>query len=591
PQGLSAKWMNLFSENPGICLEDWMKEIEQYQTSYSTQEEKEKHKERLNFILNTAEERSERISIEKISNYYSFFYNIFNRRCAVTTDEQIKTRLTRLCNAFKEMLSVLQLAPETELDAFGLQKLLQLLLRPVSVIPFEKEAGSLHEISDAGLLAADCDDLLWFGFTANKSGGTVWNEWTSEEIFWLKEKGVLIETAIVKAKRAFWFSTQWLRFVKKRLIFVIPTTDKGEAAQPHAFHPFLNACFTNLHSITINVEQPCDMQLLNSSHQLTKRITVNNIPSFPAYWQIKTHLLTKRDEESFSSLENLMKYPYRWVLRYKADLYRGNTFCLPDNFMFYGTLSHKIFQELLLTAGILEFRENKSKELYRITAEKFINQKGLLLHAQGEEANLKIFRETLFEKLRILLKHLKDNNWQVEGCEIKGSGKIGDETVGGYCDLLLSRMKDNKIEKAIVDLKYSGRSKYRKLMEDGQDLQLAIYSKIFHPLANFCPTSYFIITDGLLFTTCKEAFKNGIILRHDIHYTATYAEVIQKIENTTKFRRKELSQGKIEIGESVCMEDLDVFELDSDSYILPIVEKKTKCRSDYNDYVTFIDTE
>ena len=91
------------------------------------------------------------------------------------------------------------------------------------------------------------------------------------------------------------------------------------------FTHFLNACFSNLHSITINVELPSEMRLLNTVSKLTKNTAVHPIPAFPDYWQIKGDLLTRRDEESFSSLENLMKYPYRWVLSYKAKLYRGKT--------------------------------------------------------------------------------------------------------------------------------------------------------------------------------------------------------------------------------------------------------------------------
>ncbi len=67
--------------------------------------------------------------------------------------------------------------------------------------------------------------------------------------------------------------------------------------------------------------------------------------------------------------------------------------------------------------------------------------------------------------------------------------------------------------------------------------------------------------------------------------------MINKIDNTTKFRKKELSEGKIEVGENVCTEDLNIFSVDETSYIIPNQEKGIKCISGYNDYVTFIDTE
>jgi ATP-dependent helicase/nuclease subunit B len=357
------------------------------------------------------------------------------------------------------------------------------------------------------------------------------------------------------------------------------------------FHPFLNACFANLHSITVSVELPTELRLLDTVSKLTEKIAIHPIPAFPVYWQIRPDLLMKRNEESYSSLENLMKYPYRWVLIYKAKFCRGETFSLPDKFMFYGNLSHKIFQKLLLMPGILQMSKNQLNKTYSITAKEFIDQKGLLLHTQGEESNLKLFRENLFEKFWILSNHLHDNNWQVEGCEIKGSGQVGEVIIGGYCDLLLKRIKGKTIERAIVDLKYSGRSKYRRLMQDREDFQLAIYSKIFHPAAGYCPTSYFIISDGSLFTTCKDAFSKGIILRHDSIYIDTYADVLKRIENTIQFRRKEFRKGRIEVGENVPTGELDIFQLDIAEYIIPKQEKKTKCSSLYNDYLTFIDTE
>jgi hypothetical protein len=156
---------------------------------------------------------------------------------------------------------------------------------------------------------------------------------------------------------------------------------------------------------------------------------------------------------------------------------------------------------------------------------------------------------------------------------------------------LLNRTKDKKVEKAIVDLKYSGKAKYHRLMEDGEDLQLAIYSKIFDPLAKYCATSYFIISDGSLFTTCEDAFKKGRILRKHSIYSETYAHVLHKIENTIKFRKKEFSKGIIEVGENVTAEELDVFSLDPENYIIPKIENKSKIPSMYNEYVTFIDTE
>jgi hypothetical protein len=371
----------------------------------------------------------------------------------------------------------------------------------------------------------------------------------------------------------------------------------GEPAQLHSFQPFLDACFDKLHQVTIHIEQPGHVQLLKKEKVKTDDVPFAPVPNIPGYWNLQnSYLLGRREKpESFNSLQKLLKYPYQWVLTYKARLERGRTFCLPALHMFYGNLSHEIFQKLLMMMDILSINSQELKSRYTKISTDLIEQKGLLLHTTGQEEVLRAFREYLFEKFVVLLTHIKSNKWTVEACELKRSRMFGDEEIEGRCDLLLSRKKGKEIQKAVVDLKYQGERKYRLLMTGTEDLQLAIYSRIFHPLAKHCPTAYFIIRQGILFTSCADAFKGGHIVNAKNVLGETYGELLTRMEATIKFRRDELAIGKIEVGEAVPAEALDVFQLDAETYILP--ERKTenkvqyKASSLYNDYTTFIDTE
>jgi hypothetical protein len=230
------------------------------------------------------------------------------------------------------------------------------------------------------------------------------------------------------------------------------------------------------------------------------------------------------------------------------------------------------------------------KKRYTDIANKAIEEKGLLLHKRGQENTLRIFEEYLFDKFLILLRHIKENDWKVEACELTKKGMIGNEEIGGRCDVLLSRTKKKEVQKAIIDLKYSGK-KYSVLMNDGGDLQLAIYSRIFHPAAAYCPTSYFIIREGNLYTACADAFRRGHVLRPDEDYAHTYSGLLNRMSATISFRRAELKNGIIEVGEGIATEELDIFKNDGNDFILPPKSGGCKCPSEYNDYVTFIDTE
>lgn len=207
----------------------------------------------------------------------------------------------------------------------------------------------------------------------------------------------------------------------------------GESANPDAFQSFLESCFSDLYKITINIEQPADMRLMEAAPRLTKKLIIHPIPAFPDYWKIANpKLLGKREkEESFNSVEKLMKYPYQWVLGYKAQLYRGQTFSFPSVYLFYGNLSHHIFQQLLLMPDILSVSEPVIKKRYTEIANKAIEERGLLLHTLGQENTLRIFEEYLFDKFLILLRHIKENDWKVDACEVTKKGMIGNEEIDG----------------------------------------------------------------------------------------------------------------------------------------------------------------
>ena len=602
PERLCLQWADDFSENPGICKEEWFEKIEKYTAKIEDEKVKARPAERLNYLLNAAVEQEERIPVQKVAEYYQYFYGIFNARRAVqsTVNGRPSTeevRLTRLCGAFQSFITILDDYPEEDIDSLGLQQLINLVLKPVSIVPYEKEAGSLHEIVAPGLLTGECQDLLWFGFTASQSSHAIWSHWSGEELDWLAKQNVHLDSGKAIAKRQFFFLTQWLRFVKGRLIFVIPSVVNGERAQSHAFQPFLDACFDKLHEVTIHIEQPEQVRLLNREKVKTEVVPLSPVPGFPAYWNLKnTELLGRRAKpESFNSLQKLLKYPYQWVLTYKARLERGKTFCLPSLHMFYGTLSHEIFQRLLMMMDILTISKEEIRSRYTKIALGLIEQKGLLLHTTGQEEVLKAFREYLFDKFIVLLNHIKSNRWTVEDCEITRSRRFGEEEIEGRCDLLLTRKKGKEIQRAIIDLKYQGERKYRLLMTGTEDLQLAIYSRIFHPLAQHCPTAYFIIRQGILFTSCKDAFKGGHIVNTKNYLGETYGELLQKMEETIRFRREELARGRVEAGEGIETADLEIFHLDQEAFILPGIETRNKvpykARLEYNDYTTFIDTE
>ena len=394
PERLCLQWADDVSENPGICQEEWFEKIEKYTAKIEDEKAKARPAERLNYLLNVGVDQQERIPVQKIAEYYQYFYNIFNRDvlCCRRKVSRTEARLTRLCGAFKSFIAILADYPEEDIDSLGLQQLINLVLKPVSIVPYEKEAGSLHEISAPGLLTGDCQDLLWFGFTASQSTHAIWSQWSGEELDWLAKRNVQLDSGRIIAKRQFFFLTQWLRFVKGRVIFVIPSVVNGERAQSHSFQPFLDACFGKLHDVTIHIEQPGHVQLLKKEKVKTELVPFSPVPNFPGYWNLKnTHLLRQETGKAgvfqFSAEIVEVSIPVGVDIQSKI----GKRKNILSSFTAYvlWNLSHEIFQRLLMMMDILTISKDELKSRYTKIALDLIEQKGLLLHTTGQEEVLK----------------------------------------------------------------------------------------------------------------------------------------------------------------------------------------------------------
>ena len=188
-----------------------------------------------------------------------------------------------------------------------------------------------------------------------------------------------------------------------------------------------------------------------------------------------------------------------------------------------------------------------------------------------------------------LVKHISENNWVVEDCEAQKEAIRSGLKLQGYADILLSRKKKGPKQYAIIDLKWQSGIYYSRLMNEDRDLQLALYSSLFNDVGGFSPTAYFIISTGRLFTRDQKAFKHGIHAGPD-DWAAAYEQQLAKLFRTVEYRMGELKEGKIEMGEGISIEELEIFSLDPEQYLLPTGDE-VKEPARFNDYSTFTNIE
>ena len=107
-------------------------------------------------------------------------------------------------------------------------------------------------------------------------------------------------------------------------------------------------------------------------------------------------------------------------------------------------------------------------------------------------------RRELENATRVLISSLASGGYRMVGIEVELSGEAFGKSLSGRIDCLAAR---DDGEEAIIDFKYSGRSKYYSLIEEGKAVQLATYA-YGRSIANsrFPAVAYLVLSDGLLYT-------------------------------------------------------------------------------------------
>lgn len=529
--------------------------------------------------------------VSKVKELFFWFQKAFTEKAGAMKrdreDGKDPAPFFRIASALLELGEILdEHDPKLPVRPFELAQYIDFLSTNASYKRSPKETGSLAEVYHPGLILGPAETLLWFDFASSGEKTFLTDRFSSLELEWLEKNGVYPDTAERKAKRESWFLTRFLAFRHKHLFLIVPATLNGEGSQPHHFMPYIEACFKDVHLLHTN-----KVENIFPGGKGLKEIQVDPFLATPAYWQIPSSpdLLGPRGKpESFSSMEKLVNFPYQWALNYKASLGPGFHGQISNEAIMRGNLAHKIFQRMLVP-GCTDLEEKALKTDYRKIVDEELSRQGWYFLQQGHETSRSFFRERMADHFLTLLRHLKSGGWRPVGCEYPAMGTITGDEVKGYIDLLLEREETG--EKAVIDLKWGGFAGRREEMAGNRDFQLAVYSALMRRDDEFIPTAYFILSRGMLLTRSMDAFPNGILVGQD-RLQKDYSILLESIEASVRFRREELKEGRIEVGQGCPIGELDIYS-DGTRY-LPDTSggkaNKKKTAPKYDDYKTFTES-
>ena len=179
-----------------------------------------------------------------------------------------------------------------------------------------------------------------------------------------------------------------------------------------------------------------------------------------------------------------------------------------------------------------------------------MNAYGAIMLLPENIINTQTFKEQLRQCASRLLDIVKVNHLHVTGIEHFEQSKLGfnpDIDLLGYIDMLLAN--DSGVP-FIFDFKWSGNQKwFGGLLHDNKSLQLSLYRALVNERSSkqVGGVGYFLMPEGRLVTT--GGIIGDTVTTIELDEERKSCNLIDEMRHTYSYRRKQLEQGLIEIGD------------------------------------------
>lgn len=272
----------------------------------------------------------------------------------------------------------------------------------------------------------------------------------------------------------------------------------------------------------------------------------------------------QREHESYSSLSQLVNYPFDYLLNYIFNLKEDDSSNLS---LIEGNVAHDVISELVEkstqnkvidTNKFLALCKRKS-DVKRLI-EKTIEKRGAELLLPENQMEKSSFVRTLSQNsIPTLAKIIEENNLEVEGNEMDFTKILTDVNgnpvfnMNSRIDFVLKKTDVHQQTKYyIFDFKWTTKPKERKEeLEECKELQLALYKKILEEVyGTGCVEmyGYYLIKQTKLLTTYPYLLQNAAI--EVVQQKASY-NLFEQAAESYRERVRNLKGGFIEEGEDM----------------------------------------
>ena len=446
----------------------------------------------------------------------------------------------------KRVGELLEELPETRLSHLELERIVRTIYEPAPIQFREQQLGHYPYTLHPGAIHGALEHLVWWNFIQTEPQH-FFSRWYQSERHALAALKVQLETPEEENARLVWHRKRPIKHCQKQLLLFIPEQVKGQQAAAHPLLGDLEATFGDLSKITL------DINTMDLSPPVFKRyftlpaevkLPPRQLGTPKPFLEIQgLQQLEERQQESFSSLNDLFYYPYQWIFRHQLKLRKSSILSVVQDKTLMGNLAHRFFEKLLNEPSLNNWGQAEVEAFIEREKSELFSKEGAVMLMYGKEPERISFIQRLKFSAWSLVRHIRENGWQVAATELPLSGIFENIKVNARADLVLKRGS----ESVILDLKWRGANFRKQMIKNEEDLQLILYSKLQDNSHGWSHVAYYIIENGLMLARNQEAFKDIDPVSPDADMIEIHQRILERMKATYQWRRKQIQEGRVEI--------------------------------------------
>lgn len=518
------------------------------------------------------------VSVQKASSFAKALYDWCGKEIAILEDDMQKAQISLVRNECAAVLDMLGTESQDRISYVKLMAFVSNLKAGVDMLQYEAEEGCRAVINNPGQLSCPVKSLVWCDFYDEPE------EKLRYDFLLPGEKKAFSRSLRLwdeDVEREFNRKIKMLPFtLAEKVTLVVIDKKVTEDVEKHPVYIQMENKIGNLSDFIRNpdVNKEYD-SLLKDARPLDNGIQ----PDAEGIYIKNAGKIQWPERETYSSFEQLVYNPFDYAFSYLADIHACGNSSLPKVYQAYGTVAHAVIEELfnkqeeIAESGTVPYIKENIRNNFDKVFDAMINGCGAVLLSKENILNLPSYKAKVFECVSSLVKVMEENNLHVLACEpwLENSGMHfeGGIKIGGYADMILADGSGNPV---VFDFKwYPGKEdRFKKIIEENKSIQLELYKHLTQGLAGKKAKAVAYVVLPELTVVSAQCFAGENVVKVTVQNPDE--EILQKLRNSYKYRREQISNGFIEEATGFAPEMISYQKDAEDMGLIPLEFDGTK---------------